>query len=214
MDGRFRAAAERHVDLSRADHPRRVADGLHARRAGGHRGAQRSLEAMADRHMGGRHVAEKGRDGEGRQASRSLAVGGPHRFGDGMEAAHPGGDDGRRALLRLGALRRPAGLGQGLLRGGQGEEDEAVHLALFLGGQQQVGIEAGLRVLGAVGDLAADADGQVADQLRRERGDARLPGQQALPYGFDSAAQRADRAHAGDDDTFAHEGPSPSVPME
>ena len=58
---------------------------------------------------------------------------------------------------------------------------------------------------------------QRADELphvRRERGDARLPGQQALPYGFDSAAQRADRAHAGDDDTFAHEGPSPSVPLE
>lgn len=118
------------------------------------------------------------------------------------------------ASALCGALRRPAGLRQGLLRGGQGEEDEAVHLALFLGGQQQVGIEAGLRVPGTVGDLAADADGQVADQLRRELGDARLPGQQALPYGFDSAAQRADRAHAGDDDTFAHEGPSPSVPLE
>ena len=211
VDARFRATADRHVDLSRADHPGRIADGLDTCGTGGHRRTQWPLETVADRDVTGRHIAEKRRNGERRQTLRSLAVRGAHRFGNGGKTTDTRGNDGCRAFLRLRRVRSPAGLGQGLIRRRQGEQDEAVHLALLLGGQQLIRIEAGLRVLGTVLDLAADTDRQVADQLRRQLSDTGLSGQQALPDLFDSTAQRGQCAHAGDDDAFTHDDPTPSV---
>ncbi|KWV87492.1 hypothetical protein PFLmoz3_02775 [Pseudomonas fluorescens] len=204
MNRRFGTAAYRDVDFPGANHSRCVADSLNPGGTRGYWRTQRAFQAIVDRHMPGGHVAQKRWNGEGRQTTRALAVGGAHRIGNGRETADAGGDDGCRAFLLLGCSGGPIGLLQGFIRRRQGKQDKAVHLALFLGCQQSIRIKTGFGVLQHTLHLAADADRQITDQLLRQAADARLSVQQALPSGFHARPQRRQRAHARHDDTFTH----------
>ena len=211
MNRRFRSATDGDVDFSGADHSRCVTDSLDPGRAGSHRRAQWPLEAVANRNVAGGHIAQEGRNGEGRQAPRAFAVGGAHGIGNGREASDSRSNDGGGAFLGGSVVGLPPRLGQGFFRRGQGKENEAIHLALFLGRQQAVRIEAGLGILLRVGHLAANGGGQALDELLRQLTDAGLPRQQALPDLLDATAQWSDCAHAGDYDAFTHTGPAPSL---
>ncbi len=76
MNCRFRAAAEGNIRLAAADHPRCIANGLSASRAGGDRRADGAPEAVGDGHMPGGQVGQKEGmvNGERRRGPRSSVV--------------------------------------------------------------------------------------------------------------------------------------------
>jgi hypothetical protein len=78
---------------------------------------------------------------------RAAGIGDPHRIGDRNKTAHACTDDGRGALALFMGRWRPTGLFDSLLSGPQCEQDEAVHLLLFLGRRGGVGIEPRFRVI-------------------------------------------------------------------
>ena len=115
---------------------------------------------------------------------------------DDVEAADAGADVDADAV---GDLRRDleAGVLHGLVGGGQGEVDEAAHLAgLFF-----VDEEERIEVL----DLGGEADGVAGEIEGLDLGHAALAGQQAFPDLRRGFADPADEAEAGDDDaTLLH----------
>ncbi len=141
VDGRLCAPADNDIGFARADQTGCVADRLDAGGAGRNRRTDRAFVTMADRYPAGRQIAEKGRDGKGRQAPHTAGFGRAHGVGDNGKAADAGGDDRRRSC-GLGLIRQPAGLGDRFRSGRQGELDKAIHLLLVLGRDKTVDIEA------------------------------------------------------------------------
>ncbi|MCY1177418.1 hypothetical protein D9M73_177270 [compost metagenome] len=90
----------------------------------------------------------------------------------------------------------PAGLLQCLTRGFHGEQNEAIHLLLFLGWSRQVRIETRLRVIRQGRHRTADLGRQIGNHLIRQITQPGTPGQQPLPDHFDTAPQRRHQAHA------------------
>lgn len=171
MNCRFRAAAEGNIRLAAADHPRRIANGLCTRCAGGDRRADGAPEAVSDRHMPGGQVGQKRGDSERREATRPAFIGGMYRIGDLAEAADPGGDHRGGTFLFGRRCWRPAGLGQRFTGGDQRKLDKAIHLfALFRrDGRQRV--EAVQRIAFNGRHLAGHFAGNIRDQLLAESGD-------------------------------------------
>ena len=102
--------------------------------------------------------------------------------------------------LPISTMARPPAIGHGLLGRGDREDDERVHLFLFLYRNIVVGVEqAGGRV--APGHLAGDLCRQVADVEGLDPADAGPARQNLAPDILDTHAQRADNAEAGNDDT-------------
>ena len=198
VDGGLGAAAHGHIGLAATDHPRRIANGLHAGGASRHRRAHRTLEAVADGHMTCRQVDQKRRHGERRQALRPTGIGSAHGLGNGAKAADARGNHGGGARLRPSIRRCPARLGQGLLRSAQGKGNEAVHLALVLGGGCGVRVPPTLGVLGQRGHGARHFGGHAVHHRLRQAAQARYALQQAPPGQFHATAQRRYQPHSSD----------------
>ena len=95
---------------------------------------------------------------------------------------------------RVGSSTIERGVVGGLLRGGQREQDVAVHAPRLLGAGHGDRIEAL--------DLAGHPDGHVARVELRDLGDAGAPGEQRLPGLVRRQADRRDAADARDCDPF------------
>ena len=119
--------------------------------------------------MASREICEKGRHGEGREAPHSALIGGADRLDDCRKASDARCDHGCRALLEMRVRRDPSCLRNGLGRGREGEQDEAIHPPLILGRNEQIRIEASVRVVGLRRNDSSDACGKGSRPLR-ERG--------------------------------------------
>ncbi|MGY4373503.1 hypothetical protein ACVWZ3_001142 [Bradyrhizobium sp. i1.3.6] len=116
------------------------------------------------------------------------------------EAADAGSDDRRGAFLRARILRRPSGLRDRLCGREQGEQDEAVHLALVFWRGSLRGVEAAFGIVGLVGHETGNARGQCLRPFR-QRAQPALAGAQPAPGQFNTAAERRHRPHSRHDDT-------------
>ncbi|MNF25371.1 hypothetical protein D3C84_59850 [compost metagenome] len=172
MDRGFGPTAYGDIRLATTDQSGRIADGLRAGRASGHRRPKRPSETVPDRYMPGGHIGQERRRGEWRKPARTALVRGAYRLGDGAEPADTGGDDGRGALPLCLVRRMPASLRQGFLGGNQGELDEAIHLLAFLGGDGSLRVVAGLAVLFPRGYLPAHRAAGTFSQIGRQSADA------------------------------------------
>ncbi len=102
--------------------------------------------------------------------------------------------------LLLAGLGMPVRIGERLVGGRHGIDDEIVDLAALLGLHPIVGIELAL-VLGTARNLAGDLAGEVVDlELGHAIGTA-LSREQILPRDIDAAAERRHHAQASDDNT-------------
>ena len=146
----------------------------------------RALDAVRDRDLPGGEVAQRARDAERADAARALLVQDDGGVGDRLEAANAGPDHHASAFARLDIVLagRPARVGDRLVGGGHGVEDELVDAPAFLGGRRLVGIE-GVRIALAAaapchpGHLRGDAAGQVRGVEGVDRTRAGLALQQA-----------------------------------
>ena len=204
IDATLGTADQRDLGLAAADQAHAVADRLDAGRAGGDRATQRPLEMVLDRQVAAGKVGEEGRHGERRQAAHAARLEGFLRRGDGLESADAGGDYRGAGLLVVLALGEPAGLAHGLVGRRQRVKGEQVDLLAFLRLDDRVGVEAGLGVAVDAGHQARDPDRKIIGVEAVDRHDARLPFQQAAPNRLDTAPQRADHAHAGNNDGRLH----------
>ena len=189
MIARLGPAREHDVGLTAQDRRGPLADRRRAGGAGRDGRPVRAGDAELDRDLAARGVDERRRDEERRDAVRPTLEEDLLLLGDRRDAADRGADedaDPRRVEL-LDARLVPC-----LLRGGDGEEDVAVHSAGLLGRDQRRGIEAT--------HLAGDPDGELAGVEALDEPDpaaardGRLPGREGIE------ADRGDRAEGGDDD--------------
>ncbi|MNT32146.1 hypothetical protein D3C72_1680120 [compost metagenome] len=89
----------------------------------------------------------------------------------------------------------------------QGKGDEAVHAAQLLGGDDGLGIPAGLRVFVQAGNPPGNGHPRAFSHLVGEGAHARLACQQPLPCHLHIAPQRGDQAQACDDHPSIHIAP-------
>ena len=189
------AAAQHDVLIAVADGAHGFADGVVGRRAGRHRAIVFALEAEAHGDVGRGHVGDELRDGQGRDTARAL---GQQFFdldlGD-VQAADARAIDDARAQ-RIERAWGQAGLVDRLLGGCDGKVAVLVHaLGLAL-----------LDILGHVEvlDLGGQLNLIVGDVHMGNGADAAFAFFERLPEGGHIVANRRDRAHACDDDSFHH----------
>ena len=200
--------AHHHVRVVERDEPRRVADGVRARGAGGDDRVVRAAEAVADADLPRDEVDERARHEEGGDPPGSALVQQHGRLGDGLEPpdARPDEHAGpQQALLVVG---RPPGVPHGLVGGGDAVEDEVVDLAAVLRRHHRVGIEGALRAV--AGHLAGVGRGVPRGVEPRDRPGARTPLQKARPRRGDPGGQGAHHAHSRNHDP-PHGAPPGSV---
>src|SRR5262249_52744709 len=123
---------------------RSIANGMRARRAGGHNRMVGALKAMPDRNVTRGQVDEPSGDEEGTDAARAFFLEEQRRLGDAREPADAWAAHGSGALLLLCRIGFPACVLERLLGGGHGVDDKVVDLALLLGFHPIVGIELAL----------------------------------------------------------------------
>jgi hypothetical protein len=132
------------------------------------------------------------------------------RVGDGAEAADAGADHDAGALALCLGLGLPARVGQGLVRGGDGVDDEVIDPLAVLGRHDLLMVEharlAGGTAAATVDrrDLARDGAAKAFGVEIGDRADARATLEDALPVMLHAPAERGEQTEAGDDDT-AHE---------
>ena len=141
------------------------------------------------------------KNGEMRRGPLSLSSDGG--LVDAADAADAGADQDAGRASGPRRLGLPAGVGERLVGGRHGEDDEVVDLALLLRLHPVVGIERAVDAVAArdvAGDLAGRSDDlEVVDATR-----AALAGEEARPGRLDAAAERRHHAHAGDDARRTH----------
>ena len=192
-DRRLGASGEHDVGLSAPDRRRRLADRGRAGRARGDGSEVLSLEAELDRDLPARRVDEHRGDEEGRDAIRPALGEDLLLLDDRRDPAdrRPDEDPDPRGIDAVQPRIVPR-----LLRGGDGEEDVAVHPPRLLRRHELAGVEAAHlrgdphRVLGGVERL--DPPDAAAARYRG------VPGRRGVE------ADRRDRPEAGDDDA-AHD---------
>ena len=195
------AAREDDVGLAAPDRRGALADRGRAGRAGRDGREVRAGDAELDRDLAARGVDERRGDEERRDAVGAALEEDLLLLGDRRDAADRGADedaDPRRVEL-LDTRLVP-----GLLRGGDGEEDVAIHPPRLLGRDQRRGIEAT--------HLAGDPDRELARVEALDEPDpaaardGRLPGREGIE------ADRGDGAEGGDGDA-THEAKSVDHPV-
>ena len=195
-DGGLGASGDHGVGIAALDDAEGIADGVRAGGAGGRRGLVRALGVVADADVAGGEVDDGAGDEERRDLARAAGQHGRVLALDDVEAADAGADVDADAV---GDLRRDleAGVLHGLVRGGDGEVDEAAHLAglFFIDEQERV----------EVLDLGRKADGMAGEIEGLDLSHAALACKQAVPDFGGGFADPADEAEAGDDDaTLLH----------
>ena len=108
--GGLGAAGDHHVGIVQLDHPRGVADGVRAGRAGGDHRVVRPLEAVPDRDLAGGQVdqADGMKNGLMRRGPRSRSVTAASRYR--RQAADARADQHAGAFVVLVGLGLPAGI--------------------------------------------------------------------------------------------------------
>ena len=160
--------------------------------AGGGGGLVGAARAEADGDVAGGEVDDGAGDEEGRDLARTAGQHGGVFALDDVEAADAGADVDADAVV-VGLVDLEAGVVHRLLCGGDGEVDEAAHLAgLFF-----VDEEERVEVL----DLGGEAHRMAGEIECFDLGHAAAAGEQAFPDFADGSADSADEAQAGDDDS-------------
>ena len=205
-DGALGPARHHHIGIVQHDHPRRVANSVHAGGAGRHDGVVRPLQAVADRDLAAGQVDQGRGDEEGADAARTGFGQDRRAVGDGAQAAYAGPHDDAGAFLVLVRLGMPIGVVQSLVGRCDAEQDEVVDPLAFLGRHDGVGIKAA----GDVGpapaatvharNLARDGAAEAFGIEGRDLSDAGTALEDAFPAQIDPVAQGRDKAETGDDD--------------
>ena len=162
--------------------------------ASGNGGEGRAGNAVVDRDVAGNHVDDVARDVEGRDASGSTFQEFAIAFQGAGQAADAGADDDAGALAQGRVVTEiEAAICDGVYRCGIAVVDEAVHFAGFFG----------VQVAGEVKSLhgTAKTHGQCRRVIIGDRGDAAFACEDVVPCAGDAAADGANDAHAGHDDT-------------
>ena len=128
----LRAAGQHHVGVAQPDQPRRIADRMHPGRAGRHHRMVRAFEAVFDRQMPGREIAERRRNEERRQPPRLAFVDKDGGLIDCLQAADAGADHHAGGAAIVLGFRHPAGILDRLGARDHRQMDEAIHLLLVL----------------------------------------------------------------------------------
>ncbi len=149
-DGGFGAAGDHGVGIAALDDAEGIANGVRRGGAGGCGGFVGSARAVLDGDVAGSEVDDGAGDEEGRDLARATGEQVGVLALDDIESTDAGADvDADAVAIFFGDLE--AGVGHRLGRRGQGEVDEAAHLAgLFLFHEEQR-----VKVL----DLCGEADG-------------------------------------------------------
>ena len=157
------------------------------------------LEAKADGNIARGQVDQPPRDKERADPARTLFVQRDGGLVDAADPPDPRADQNAGALLFFGGLGFNPGIVNGLLGSGHGINDEGIDLALFLGVHPLIGI---VLAVGGVAERQAMSDlaGNVTDVEFVDAFRATLAGQYIGPSGFNSAAERRNKTHPGDDD--------------
>jgi len=159
--------------------------------------SSKDLEAMADRHLAGGEVDQPAGNEEGADASRPTLEERDGSIVDTADTADARADQDARGALVVIGLGMPAGIVEGLGRGGHRIDDEVVDLPLFLRLHPGVGIElpvGGGTARHAAGDLA----GQIIDRKVDDLHAATLSLEQMTPTHLDAAAEGRDHSEACD----------------
>src|SRR5947209_5057203 len=196
-DRRLGAAREHDVGVVVADHPRRVAYGVSAGRAGGHDRVVGAHQPVLDRHLAGDEVDQSPMDEMRADTARALLVKYEAFALDAGKPADARADRHTRSQLgRLVHVGEP-GILHRLARGIEPEDDEGVHLALDLVVNALGRVET-IFVIGRF-DLARDAAFLVARVEMGDRPGAAFRRDDILPAGLDVTAERSDEAKTSDD---------------
>ena len=200
MNRGLAAARHHHGRVAAGDDVHGLADGVKARRAGGHVGDVRALEVLHDRELARGHVDDAARNEEGRDAARTALVAGLVVRADERKAADAR-TDGAAAFRRELVGDLEAGVFKRHDAGGDAEVNEAVEAAHFLDAEVLARIE----VLHFAGDLAAEGGGvESGDAV-----DAGLAFEGGLPARGDVVADRRNHTETGNDNTTVHHGGIP-----
>ena len=192
-DRRLGAAGEHDVGLTAPDRRRRLADRGRAGRARGDGREVLSLEAELDRDLAARRVDEHRGDEERRDAVRPALGEDLLLLDDRRDPAdrRPDEDPDPRGVEAVQARIVPR-----LLRGGDREEDVAVHPARLLGRHELAGVESA--------HLRGDPHRVLGGVERLDPPDAAATRDRGIPGRCGIEADRRDRPEAGDDDA-AHD---------
>ncbi len=190
-DGGFGAAGDHGVGVAALDDAEGVADGVGGGGAGGGGGLVGAAGAVFDGDVAGGEVDDGAGDEEGRDLAGATVEQVDVLALDDVEAADAGADvDADAVVIFIGDLE--AGVGHRLGRGGEGEVDEAAHLAgLFF-----VDEEERVEVL----DLGGEADGMAGEIKGLDLGHAATASEQTFPDLRGGFADPADEPEAGYDD--------------
>ena len=188
-DRRLGAAGEHDVRLAAADRRRCLADRGRARRARGDRREVLPLEAELDRDLPARRVDEHGRDEERRDAVGAALGEDLLLLRDRRDAAdrRPDEDPDARCVDVLESRVVPR-----LLRGGDGEQDVAVHPPRLLRRDEVAGVEAA--------HLGRDPHGVLGGVERLDPPDAAPARHGRVPRRRGVEPERRDRPETGDHD--------------
>src|SRR5471030_1283546 len=121
------------------------------------------------------------------------------RLGDARQAADARADHDAGALSALVVLGPPPGILDRLNGRAHREEDEGIHLALVLGRDPVIDVEATFRGL-AARHLSGDLRRQIRHVEGLDRADSGFAVQQAAPDPLRADAQGSDQTDTGDDD--------------
>ena len=170
----------------------------------------RTLQAVADGDLARGQVDQGRGDEEGADPARALFLEDDGRVGDGAQTADAGADHDAGAFALFLGLGFPARVGEGLVSGCDGVDDEVVDPLAILGRHDLFVVEharlAGRTTAATIdgGDLARDGAAIARGVEIGDRADARPPLKDALPVVLDAPAERGEQTEAGDDDA-AHE---------
>ena len=191
VDAGLAATGEHHVGVAAADQLGGLHDGMRARRAGrdGRQVVAAQVEQRGDR--AARDVRQALRQEPGRDPLPAAVAQDVVLLHHRVEAADRGAEEHAGARRVVDHECRIVGR---LLRGGEREQDVAVHAPRFLGARDGDGIEAL--------DLAGHADRHVARIELGDLGDAGAPREQRLPGLVGREPDRRDAADTRDRDPF------------
>ncbi len=195
-DRAFRTARHHDIRVIVGNHPRRIANGVGTGGTGGHHGVVRALVAVTDGDLSRDEIDQGARNEE-----RADAAGAALMQRDGVrldrgQAADAGTDGDTGAAEFLFRRGLPAAVLDGLIGGGNAENDEAVDFPLFLGFQHVIGNE-GVGLVRIDRHFTAIADRQVRRVDLGQHPCAGFAVNQLFPGRLDPVRQRGHKSQAG-----------------